>query len=168
MDALLESIELSTETKNWNAAIALSLLIPDICPALAGVPQGRPRYLEWFRDYAANRFTMTNPFVSVPLLSAEECYAMRCSILHAGTDELPVDKKNPNLSKIIFTTTGSSFVRMNDVLIIDPSDFSNRMCAAARGWMESVSGDSATQHRIKRMIQVQAAGFSPIPGVHIE
>lgn len=168
MEALLESIELSAETENWNSAIALSLMIPDICPALAGVPQGRARYLDWFRDHALSRFSIINSYINIALLSAEECYAMRCSILHAGTDELSVDKKNPNLSKIIFTTTGSSFVRIDDVLIIHPADFAHRMCASARGWIATVSGDSDIQDRMKKMTKVEDSVFSPIPGVYIE
>ena len=75
----------------YNCALALALTIPDVCgkveyPHLST----SKRYKCWFDNYAKQYFTYrttklpeeTN--IEYVWLSADECYALRCAVLHAG------------------------------------------------------------------------------------
>ena len=64
--------------KNNYAALSLALMIPDICGSLEdpGPGKSQRRYEQWFKQWAEPKFVN---------LSAEECYQLRCSMIHSGS-----------------------------------------------------------------------------------
>jgi hypothetical protein len=67
--------------KNNYAALSLALMIPDICGSMEdpGPNRTQRRYKKWFKQWAEPKFGN--------LLSAEECYRLRNSMIHSGSAE---------------------------------------------------------------------------------
>lgn len=164
MEDFLHSIEAAIEQSNWNAAISLSLMLPDICPAMQGIRRGRKRYMAWFDTYASGDFSSN--FCGV-FLSSKDCYALRCSILHSGTDDISDNDVEATLSKVTFATLQMHNIRLGDQLILDPGKFAMSMVNGARKWLSDVASDSDVRMRLRMMVSVKASAFSPLPGVRL-
>ena len=162
MEDFLNSIESAIEQSNWNAAISLSLMLPDICPSMQGIQRGRKRYMSWFETYASGEFKSSN---CGDFLSAKDCYALRCSILHSGIDDISDNEVDATLSKVTFATLEMHNIRFGDHLILHPKEFALSMIRGARSWISDISNDIDTQKRLKRMVHVETKPFSPLPGV---
>lgn len=89
---ILDEINIAVESGLYNCALALALTIPDICGKVE-FPKERStgkRYRNWFDQYAKDIFTVvvkklpSNEDGVYPILTSEECYALRCAVLHAG------------------------------------------------------------------------------------
>ena len=75
----------------YNCALALALTLPDICGKVEFPNENKnSRYKSWFRKYAEPLFTGPaivlpgNEIVDDTIFTNEECWALRCSVLHAG------------------------------------------------------------------------------------
>ena len=98
MDAFLEKIAEIRSALNanlYNCALAVSLTLPDICGKVA-FPQemsSRKRYKDWFSAYVKPLVTVAatklpeEETVHITWITAEECWALRCAVLHAGNFE---------------------------------------------------------------------------------
>ncbi|WP_395773948.1 hypothetical protein [Agrobacterium pusense] len=69
---LLESIETSLNTKNWEAALLMAINLPDVCAALEGIQkQGKTnRYVLWARKWLQPKYTR-KVFAAPPLYEIE-------------------------------------------------------------------------------------------------
>lgn len=89
-----------------NCALALALTIPDICGKVEYPTEikSSQRYKAWFAVYAQSQFTVSatqlpeEEAVDYVVFSAEECWALRCAVLHAGNYET----EKITLSKVHF------------------------------------------------------------------
>src|SRR5688572_18877827 len=81
----------AVRSNNLYAALGLALVLPDICSQLE-TPKEKvgDRYRRWFRKWAEPKFMHEVGPDRTPtvFLSAQDCYLLRCSLLHAGSDEL--------------------------------------------------------------------------------
>jgi hypothetical protein len=72
-------------------------MIPDICASLEdpGPGKSHKRYVDWYNKWVKAKFTFPdqagNPKVWI---SAEDCFQLRCSLIHAGTAEIDPAKRN--------------------------------------------------------------------------
>ena len=92
----IEEIRTALGQKLYNCALALALTLPDICGKVES-PDARGKgksYRNWFQKYAAAAFTNIAECLpdggtkEVTWLTAEECWKLRCSVLHAGNYDL--------------------------------------------------------------------------------
>lgn len=79
MDKLVEELDRTVEAQCFLSALTLAVTIPGVCskveyPEILGESR---RYCKWCREYISNS-----------ILTPEEFYALRCSVLHNGNDEL--------------------------------------------------------------------------------
>jgi hypothetical protein len=110
MENILRSVELSIETNNSYAALCVALTLPDICsayeyPALAGSRNVGKRYKLWFNNHLASEYIQEigADHHIYTFMNAEDFYAMRCSVLHEGRDDVSSDTRTVN-SKFDFVT----------------------------------------------------------------
>lgn len=76
----------------YNCGLALALTLPDICGKVEFPTESKSsqRYKAWFNNYA--KPLLTFPATRLPediiidytIFTAEECWALRCAVLHAG------------------------------------------------------------------------------------
>lgn len=170
MERFIGSIERSLQSENWFGALFLALAIPDVCGALEtpGVGNGK-RYKRWFNQNMAPLYQRKNPIdpamlarlgwtdekiarTQAPLFNADDCYAFRCSCLHAGMTETV-------RSHIHFVAPpgNGNIVHLNlidDVLQMQIDQFCLEVCRATRKWLVDVSGEADVQERMRKLITV--------------
>ena len=84
---------------NFIAGLGLALIIPEICASLEdpGPGKSRDRYERWFKTWAEPKFTRQERII----VSAEDCYQLRCSLFHSGTTEID-PKKVKIIERFVF------------------------------------------------------------------
>ena len=149
MEHISKSIEACVAARNWHAALALALTIPDICgqieyPEWAGPGNTGKRYPKWFDTWVRERlFRIGHAGKEFPM-SGDDCYALRNAYLHTGVKEA----RPPNQTgyKLIVPTAGNlanmSTSGTGDdesiVLYVGTEPLCAGICAGAREWAESI------------------------------
>lgn len=133
MRHLINAIEESLESDNWYAALTLTLTLPDICGKISfDHISGKQRYAEWFTKYVGDKYT--------PLLSGEDCYALRCAFLHEGTAFTGNQKAKKSIENFIFVASNSTKLHLNILagsLQLDVVTFCKDICIGVREWMRN-------------------------------
>lgn len=88
----IAEIRKALELELYNCALIVALTLPDICGKVEYPFENKAncRYKCWFDKYAMPLFTVTattlprNEMVGYTFFTSEECWALRCSVLHAG------------------------------------------------------------------------------------
>jgi hypothetical protein len=76
MKRFTDAIAKALADKNWLAAVALSLTMPDVCGGMEHPNDGsEKRYRAWWDKYMLKHY---------PRLSSADAYALRCAYLHEG------------------------------------------------------------------------------------
>src|SRR5215207_6045327 len=110
----------------------MALTLPDICAALEA-ENGRThpdKYKAWYRQHLAAYY---------PQLTDEDCYELRCGVVHQGRFGRRPDNPKLQYARVLFSLpspTGGvvvSFVAA-DVLNLDAIMFCHRMVDAVRTW----------------------------------
>lgn len=172
MENILESIRKSLNSKNWYASLTLSLVIPDICGKLEGEQISSRRYVAWFDKYLGKKYQN--------FLSGNDCYALRCSYLHEGSDNVETQKAKDVLDKFVFISDSSAhrnkFSRCNFgdskyngkfFLQLSVRQFCEEIIEATEQWLFDVKSNESVQKNIKEMLKIHERGFS-IGGMRIE
>ncbi|WP_414524190.1 hypothetical protein, partial [Umezakia ovalisporum] len=113
LDIVIGDIQMCIEKDLFYAALVVALTLPDICAALE-TEDGWARkdlYKNWYNTYILPNYSS---------LSAEDCYNLRCSVVHQGKFGRP----GMTYSRVLFTLpdrTNSIFHNniMNDALNLD-------------------------------------------------
>lgn len=130
----------------YNCAIAVSLTLPDIC-GKAKYPQAltAKRYKAWFDEHAKKYFTIIatklpeETEIEYIWLTSDECYALRCAVLHAGNYKVT----NIDLAKIYIHAhkrNGSNYskiIRDNKYADWDVIALCENLCKAAEEYYDS-------------------------------
>ena len=168
MNRFSSAIRQAVADKNWFAALYLALTMPDVCGALED-PTARngARYRSWFERYLApvNRTIIGGR--EVIFMTPADCWALRCSILHEGSDEVSKQKASDVLTRFFFTTMGTHRIRVEDTLTLNVGRFCEEIASAVEKWSADVQSNADIQGRIAEMVQIREDGFSPKPGIRI-
>jgi len=159
MENVLKSIENSLKNKNWYSALVLSLILPDICGRFEdNNKSSSQRYTEWFEKYLGKEYK--------DYLSGNDCYALRCSLLHEGMNEITQQRARELLNYIVFIPNGSHRVKMSnnfvndakydgkETLLLSVLNFSQDMIEATKQWIKEKSPDTS------EMLEIHENGFS--------
>lgn len=108
MESIIKSIRKSLEDKNYLAALSLALTIPDVCSHVE-YPNEKyvgKRYTDWYNKYVDVEFNglypQSNPnnLPIPPRFSSDDCYELRCAVLHSGNTDMKTNKVNFNRFKL--------------------------------------------------------------------
>jgi hypothetical protein len=162
------AVRQAVEDKNWFAALYLALTMPDVCGALENpTASNGVRYRSWFERYLAPVNTATIGGREVIFMTPADCWALRCSILHEGSDEVSKQKARDVLTRFFFTTMGTHRIRVEDTLTLNVARFCEEIADAVEKWSADVQSKADIQARISEMVQIREGGFSPKPGIRI-
>lgn len=163
-----DAIRLSIKNCNWYAAIFIALTMPDVCGKLEQPEkESKERYIEWYNRYLLKINTMVLSNEEHVFLTGRDCYALRCSILHEGSEDISRQRAREVLSKIYITTLGSHRIKTDDVLSLNVSVFCEEMCQAVESWYDDVKDNKIIVERISNILEIKENGFNSIPGVFI-
>jgi len=161
MREILKSIQNSLKNRNWYSALFLSLILPDICAKLEGsTERSTERYPKWFNKYLGKKY---NGF-----LSGNDCYALRCSLLHEGSSNIERQQAKDILDRFVFVANGPHCNMFSNCRFGDPKydgkaflqlsvyDFCRDMIGATEEWLN----DSRIQKNISEMIEIHENSFA--------
>jgi hypothetical protein len=168
MQAFVDSLRQAIAQKNWISVLTLSLTLPDIC---AGVDHGtiggsKRRYVKWYDDNLRDLYGFpSNKFAERSvLLSGEDCYALRCALLHEGTDDITSQRARRALDRFIFIApppNGNTFHcnQVDNQLQLQVDKFGEDVANAVEKWWNSVIGKDAVNATLLQIRNV-GSGFS--------
>jgi hypothetical protein len=148
---------------NLYAALTLALMLPDICGSLEdpGPGKAHKRYTKWFDDWGPEDL---NGYVS-----AEDCFQLRCSLIHSGSAEIEETKRN-GIDKFEFLSAPNAahLVRMSgntmngvpqpSVVVLNTRSFCESFYKAADNWDASKAEDPAMKKAKDSLLIVKPAG----------
>lgn len=95
MKRFTDSIRSALRERNWYAALALALAMPDICGNIDQPNAGSgARYADWFDVWMGHHYRRRGPdnwpehARNHTFMTGSDCYALRCSFLHAGEGDV--------------------------------------------------------------------------------
>lgn len=155
---------------NLYAALSLALIVPDICGSLENPGPGktRLRYVCWYQRWAEPKFTSPGD-PPLTFISAEDCYQLRCSLIHSGSAEID-PKKSDILERFVFfdESVGAHLnwfegiavngVEQPNFLQLKASTFSEAMFVATDEWDAAVASDAAIQAEKQRLLVIHSQG----------
>lgn len=137
MRELIDSVRQSLQSNNYYSALFVSISIPAICASLEYGKSHNKEYALWFdknlptyKDY----------------LSGNDCYALRCALLHEGSDDTSQHRAKEVIEKYAFTVSGPhrfkftgcvfNGISVPPSLILNVEIFCNDILQAAEDWLE--------------------------------
>ena len=160
MNDYLDQVEAGAGVaKLYYLALAGALVVPDMCGALESTDgqASSSKYKTWFDNHVAPLHNSGG----VPILTGEDCYYFRCSLLHQGRSQ----HSRSGYSRIIFLEPGTSNVFhmniLNDALNIDVREFCIEIVSAARLWLEQVRGTEPYETNCVSFVHRYPNGIAP-------
>jgi hypothetical protein len=139
----VESIRKAVEEQNWYAALALALAIPDICGSIEQPKRSSSkRYVSWYNKFVAPRFReVFSDATGSLLLRGSDCYALRCSFLHNGFEDISEQQAQRVLETFYFVEPLKNWSfntrARGTMLIIQVDRFCLLICNAADSWLDN-------------------------------
>ena len=149
MNRFTRAIQMAIEDKNWYAALSLALIIPDICGKI-DQPNVLPknRYMDWANKWFVPKYTshIGPDRKEYIFLNAEDCYALRCSYLHAGSENISNEKIRKALEDFHFCEPpkNGNVEHMNQVdntLQLQIDIFCCDMVSSVESWLKTRGSD---------------------------
>ena len=159
MDALLTEIGRAIDAGLYYLALMLTLALPDICAALDS-PDGETsgqQYRDWYNANLAARY---------PLLTAMDCYKLRCGVLHQGRYGHP----QMQYARVVFTLPDPRRIRShnniaNDALNLDAFTFCKDMAQCVHAWFQANQNNASVKKNLPLLVQFYPNGFPPFVNV---
>ena len=146
MKRFTDSVRRAVECKEWYGGLVTALALPDICGWLENPTLGsQARYVAWCRQWLEPKYTSyigsnKDRFV---FLCGEDCYALRCSYLHEGGNNIEEQKARKALDDFHFITPRSGRVvhmnRVNNTLQLQVNIFCTDIANAVDEWHSQVA-----------------------------
>lgn len=164
MEHFVVAIEKAVSEKNWYAALALALTMPDICGRLQDPKQkSQSRYEAWYDRYLLPTYQRPmGPLGTLhTFLCASDCYALRCAFLHEGDFDIEDQRAQKALTRFHFMAPPKSGSmhrnQFDNVLQLQVDEFCREVCAGVRQWSLDVAADPCLQERIQKLGRISPA-----------
>ncbi len=174
MQKFVDSVKQSLENGNWYSALIVTLTLPDIAGKVdyPGEVPGRVRYRSWFNQYLLASFTIEVPSAHQPegnekmvmqeieILSGDDCYALRCSYLHEGSDDINGQRAQEVLERFVFTEPNeknNTFHRNlinGNTLALNVKLFSEEILVGIESWLVDIKNDATKQQALNEMTKL--------------
>ncbi len=104
VEDIINDITVAKNSKAYVSALALALTLPNI---LSNIEHNRKthreEYVEWFNkwiypyyEFSKSQNELINKGMENSKFDGNNCYALRCSVLHAGNNDLKSNSNNKN------------------------------------------------------------------------
>ena len=147
MNNLIESINMSLKTGNWHAALITALILPDIAGKVEFPFEGgtAKRYSDWFDKYCKEYYTsQIGPnHEIITFLNGNDCYALRCSLLHEGITSIEHQRAKSILDDFRFVIPLPDIImhcnKIDNKLQLQIDLFCKDILNGIDNWMRSLS-----------------------------
>jgi len=153
----MNAVEMAIDNKNWYAALAVVLNLPDICIGLElGRRTCRQDYINWWDKYLSEFYVWkTGAIKEFTFLSGKDAYALRCAYLHEGLDDI-TNHNQDVLTKFLFKVpppTGSMHcIQSDSALLLQIDIFCIDVCNGVRKWLLDIKNNEEIRARMERLI----------------
>ena len=154
MRQFIQAIEISLNTQNWYSALALSLTLPDICGKI-DYPNlhSRSRYSKWFDMYVGEDYKMTLEGETITFLTGNDCYALRCSYLHEGSNNVSEQTAREIITEkfVLMFSQGINFHKCSNrgKIVLFLPDFCKDIAEGVLKWINVIENEIDEIRRIK-------------------
>lgn len=138
----INSIRQAITEKNGYCALALALALPDICGSIENPSEqsSKKRFVDWYDQYIAPKFfEVFSEGVGDLLLSGADCYALRCSFLHNGSEDITSQRAKDVLDKFYFVQPLENWSfnthTRGRILIVQIDRFCHLVCDSVDSWL---------------------------------
>lgn len=169
MDGFLDGLERSLQEQNWHAALVMSLTLPDLCVKAANPAEktNGAKYAAWFDEFVGPTYMRpVGPDRRLHVfLSGNDCYALRCALLHEGSSEVTTQRARETLERFHFCVPGDRNIswHMNQkhgALILMVDQFAADVLEAARSWWGLLEPDRRHAARKTHLTLLDADTFN--------
>lgn len=169
MEQLTSAITQALENENWYAALSLSLTAPDICARLESDDQRTDgsRYAEWFQKNLAHlyRIQVGVENKEIAFLTGNDCYALRCALLHEGTADITSQRRREVLNSFHFIADGAHCNRIShdgrEILQLSVKTFCSEICDAVKLWLVGFRKHQADKvGRLDELLTIQTGSHT--------
>jgi hypothetical protein len=155
METILQEIERALDAHLYYLAVAMVLTLPDICAALAsadGESSGQ-RYRDWYD---------ANLAAAYPHMTAQDCWKLRCGVLHQGQCGHP----QMQYARVIFTIPNAQRIVfhnniLNDALNLDAPTFCMDVVRRVRVWYARSQHQRNVRTNLPNLVQLRPTGLAP-------
>lgn len=159
MRRFTNSIEGSLQSQNWYGALTLALTLPDICGWLENSALfPKERYVTWFDKWLLDKYTgyIGPDRIKHIFLYGEDCYALRCSYLHRGGDDISDQRAKKALDNFHFIMPPSYGIvhenQSNNTLQLQVDIFCRDIIEAVEAWNVSVKSNKEIQDKMASLL----------------
>jgi hypothetical protein len=163
LEGRLLEIEAALKHGLYYLAVTMALTMPDVCATLEDprAYSGYNEYCAWYNKNLAQVF---------PFMSAEDCYSLRCGVVHQGGMGLKTKRKM--YSRVIFTLPspeGSSAHNcvFNTMLQFDAIEFCRSITASVRLWYRTNSTDPIVAKNLGGVVRFYPHGIGGLYGLPV-
>jgi hypothetical protein len=150
----------------------LALTLPDICGKLQDPKTGsETRYRAWWDKYLLAKYAPPDAPLGIKFLTSGDVYALRCSYLHEGGDNISNQRVQEALTNFMFIEPpgGGNIRHINRIIQTDevggrpPHDtlqlqvdlFCNDICEGVDKWIEDTKDDVNVMERLKSLLTIK-------------
>jgi len=172
MESFLASIKIALENKNYIAALALSLVVPDICGNVEFPnTESEEHYKKWFDNFVRQYYKTNTSESAGYKVEGKDCFAWRNVFFNEGKGEYTrakakeiVSHLNPlipgnasalgaaNINPLVLgkDLVGASNVASQGILV---DEFCHNILAGAEKWLEGIKGQTDKVDRVTELSQ---------------
>jgi len=166
LDMAVIDIEKALQTQMYYIALVCTLSLIDICSALESKDGTTDKYayMNWYKTHLGPHYTW---------LSDQDCYGLRCGMLHQGIlDPAVRNMPQSRWARIGFILTpGGSQLRQlasSDHYFTGLAEFCRDVVARVKDWANSKKGDPVVKKNGQRLMRLHPQGIPPhITGIPI-
>jgi hypothetical protein len=163
MQDYFDQVRKAANSELYYLALAGALVIPDMCSGMDSEDgkTNSAKYIDWVDKYLAGKFTAGADHT--PNFSGEDCYGIRCGLLHQGR----LEPHKGKYSRVLFLEPGKNGGItlhnnvLNDALNIDLPTFVLTMVETAEKWLKEVEGTDKFKSNHKHFMQRYPNGLPP-------
>lgn len=167
MREYLDQVRRAAQSELYFVTLGAALVIPDMCAALEA-DDGRTcrtRYETWFDRHMAPKYTVGPE--GTPSFSGEDCYGLRCAMLHQGR----LEPHKGEYKRIVFIEPNPVIAGHNNVigemLNLDVVRFALDMVASAETWLAGAEHTPEFAANSARYVQRYPKGIGPFNGIPV-
>ena len=164
LDEVAHALELNISNRNWYGALFVALSLPDICGYLEDPSDtSRRRFEAWFGRYMQDKYQSPVGWDHGlhTFLSASDCYALRCALLHEGRDDIQNQRAREALERFHFCVPPpSGLVHCNQngqVLQLQVDIFCRDVLKGVREWQSDIEGDADILTRANSLLRIHTS-----------
>jgi hypothetical protein len=141
-----QAIEKSLNEENWYSALTLAIALPDICANVCSPNEGsQRRYVKWYNQYMLPKYTFcVGPDQEEHVfLQGDDCYALRCALLHEGTHDISEQRAQQAIDNFNFVVPPKGWTVHNNksgkALQLQVDVFCRDICSSVNQWLTDKS-----------------------------